>query len=89
MGQENISCRKEMKEVDWGDLYQKYRYREIVPATVETKVSELSREIIKRRGIYSFVFSLDTNDLIFTAKQIRIAHEKRKASVLFQAKGVY
>jgi len=72
-----------MKGMDWGTLYQKYKNREVDPATAETKVSKLMqcREITKRWGIYSFVFSLDPSDLhirIFTDQQKRIAYEKQK-----------
>ncbi|MCY4001077.1 MAG: DUF262 domain-containing protein [Bacteroidetes bacterium] len=75
--------RKEMKGVDWGSLYRKYRDVNIDPETAESKISELMqcREITKRRGIYSFVFSLDPADLhlrLFTDQQKRIAYEKQQ-----------
>jgi len=83
--------RKEMKGVDWGDLYQKYRDKEIDPIASETKVSELMqcREITKRRGIYSFVFSLDPQDLHirqFTEQQKRIAYENQKGKCAISGK---
>ncbi len=54
-----IKKRREMKSVNWGSLYLKYKDKEFDPKKVEEKISELYQdvELKNRRGIYEYILT--------------------------------
>lgn len=75
--------RKEMKSVQWGLLYNKYKDVVCDPTAFEDKIKELMEddEVQKSSGIYEYLFDGDEKHLAlrsFTPKQKRIAYEKQK-----------
>lgn len=51
--------RKEMKGVDWGMLYNKYKDEQYDTATIESEISELMQDedVTNKRGIYYYVLT--------------------------------
>ncbi|MDR2104603.1 MAG: HNH endonuclease [Deferribacteraceae bacterium] len=51
--------RKEMKGVEWGELYNRFKDALLDPAALEEKISALMRddEITNRRGIYRYILT--------------------------------
>ncbi len=54
--------RKEMKGVDWGNLYRKFRHADLDPVEIEQKVADLMKNLGEQKGanlkgIYSFVLT--------------------------------
>lgn len=57
--------RKEMKGVDWGELYREHKKRPKDPEKTEELVSELmkSEDVQNGKGIYAYVFDRDSRHL--------------------------
>jgi hypothetical protein len=75
--------RKEMKSVQWGELYNKFKDVEFDPAKLEDRVAELMSDddVTKKRGIYSYVLDGDERHLSirqFTDNMKREAYERQK-----------
>lgn len=75
--------RKEMKSVQWGELYNKFKDEELDPAKLEKRVAELMADddVTKKRGIYSYVLDGNERHLSirqFTDNQKREAYERQK-----------
>jgi hypothetical protein len=75
--------RNEMKSVQWGDLYNKYKDVEFDPAKLEARVSALmaDEDVTKKRGIYPYVLDGQERNLSirqFTDNQKREAYEHQK-----------
>jgi hypothetical protein len=75
--------RKEMKSVQWGELYNMFKDVELDPANLETRVAELmaDEDVTKKRGIYSYVLDGEGRHLSirqFTDNQKREAYEAQK-----------
>jgi hypothetical protein len=75
--------RNEMKGIDWGDLYNSFKEKELDPEKLETEISTLmeDEEIKKKKGIYSFVLDRKEKHLnlrAFDKKQKREAYERQK-----------
>lgn len=75
--------RKEMKSVQWGELYNKFKEEELDPANLEQRVAELMADddVTKKRGIYPYVLDGQERHLSlrsFTDNQKREAYERQK-----------
>ena len=58
--------RKEMKGLEWGILYNKYKSINYDPTTLEKRIVELidDDEVEKKKGIYEFLLSGENNDKV-------------------------
>lgn len=75
--------RKEMKGLDWGEMYDRFGTKDVDPNELEKRIGKLMEddEILKKSGIYRYVLSDDLRDLsfrIFDKKQKREAYERQK-----------
>lgn len=75
--------RKEMKGLDWGEMYDSFSTKDVDPNELEKRIGKLMEddEILKKSGIYRYVLSDDLRDLsfrIFDKKQKREAYERQK-----------
>lgn len=75
--------RKEMKAVQWGELYNKFKDAELDSAKLEEQVATLmaDEDVTKKRGIYSYVLDGQEKHLnirAFTPNQKREAYERQK-----------
>jgi hypothetical protein len=75
--------RKEMKSVQWGELYNEFKNIEYDPAKLEAQVAALmaDEDVTKKRGIYPYVLDgLERHLSIraFTENQKREAYERQK-----------
>jgi hypothetical protein len=74
--------RKEMKAVNWGELYDAHKDDKLDPAALEKRIEELmlDEEVTKKAGIYSYVLSGKERSLslrAFPEKVRREAFEKQ------------
>jgi len=81
---ENIftTYRKEMKGIDWGYLYNKYKNNVYTPSEVEREIKHLMEddEVSSKKGIYLYFFDRDEKHLnirLFSDKQKREAYERQ------------
>ena len=77
-----IETRPAMKSVNWGDLYNKYKDKDIAPTKVEEEVAKLMRddEVQNNSGIYPYILSRDEKHLnirTFTDDMKQTAYEKQ------------
>ncbi len=75
--------RKEMKSVDWGTLYKKFKDKKLDSAKLETDVARLMEDeyIDSKKGIYFYVLTGEEKHLnirVFSDKQRREAFERQK-----------
>ncbi len=75
--------RKEMKGVDWGGLYNKFKDKKLDSAKLETEVAKLmeDEDVSSKKGIYTFVLTGEEKNLnirTFNDKQKRVAFERQK-----------
>ena len=75
--------RNEMKGLQWGDLYNKYKNRNYDPEQIEKQVAELMKddEVTKRSGIYLYILTGEEKHLsirVFTNSQKRKAYEEQE-----------
>jgi hypothetical protein len=56
-----IVYRKIMKEVEWGVLYDKYKYEQYDPKKLEAEISALMKDVdvTDKKGVYRYVLSRD------------------------------
>jgi hypothetical protein len=74
--------RKEMKGIDWGALYDKYKGELLDAAKLEEKIAPLMMDdcVTNKKGIYSYVLSGNERTLsirAFSATEIREAYERQ------------
>lgn len=74
--------RKEMKSVDWGELYNEFEDAELDSATLEEQVATLmaDEDVTNKRGIYSYVLNGQEKHLnirAFSPNQKREAYERQ------------
>ena len=74
--------RREMKGLEWGDLYNRYHANAYDPALLETRIVELMEDddVTKNSGIYEYLLGGDARFLnirAFTPKMARLAYEKQ------------
>jgi len=75
--------RIEMKGIEWGNLYNKFKNKKLTPKKLETEISELMQDddVTNHKGIYLYVLTRNEKHLnirAFTDKQKRKAYEKQK-----------
>lgn len=75
--------RKEMKTVNWGELYTAHHQKSLNPSALEVEVQRLMEddEVVKKSGIYAFVLDKDDRHLSlrnFSAAMKREAYERQK-----------
>lgn len=76
------NTRREMKSVNWGPLYDKYKDKELNPKNLETTISKLmiDDDVTKKSGIYDYVLTNNERKLsirAFTNQQKREAYERQ------------
>lgn len=69
--------RKEMKNVPWGELYNKYKDEDLDPVAVEAKIQELmlDEDVTKKSGIYQYLLSGEERYLNLRAFSDKIKRE--------------
>ncbi len=79
--------RKEMKGLQWGELYNKYKSNDYNPEELETEISKLMKdeydEITSKKGIYEYVLSGNDRCL-----NIRAFKDSEKRSVYERQNGI-
>lgn len=75
--------RHEMSDVQWGELYNKFKDMKLDASKLEAETKELMQDedVTKKSGIYPYVLSRDEKFLnirAFTDKQKREAYERQK-----------
>lgn len=78
-----IRYRKEMKGLDWGEMFEEFGENTYDTAALEKQIHDLMEddEIMKKSGIYRYVLSGDLRDLSFRAfdkKMKREAYERQQ-----------
>lgn len=78
-----VKYRREMKGLDWGEIFDKYGDGVYDTAALEKQIHDLMEddEIMKKSGIYRYVLSGDLRDLSFRTfdkKMKREAYERQK-----------
>jgi hypothetical protein len=75
--------RKEMKGIDWGNLYNKYKDKmfDTVKLEQEIQVLMMDDDVTKKSGIYPYILTRNEKYLsirAFTESQKRVAYERQK-----------
>lgn len=75
--------RKEMANVNWGELYNEYKNKKLNAAKLETEVARLMQDedVTKKSGIYPYLLTGDERHLsirAFNDKMKREAYERQK-----------
>jgi hypothetical protein len=75
--------RKEMKGIDWGDLYNKFKNEKLNAEKLEKEINELMQDedITNQKGIYLYALTRNETHLSirgFSNKQKRKAYEKQQ-----------
>ena len=75
--------RKEMANVNWGELYNRFKDEKLDPEKLEAKISELMQDedVTKKSGIYPYVLTREEKYLsirAFSDKMKREAYERQK-----------
>ena len=75
--------RREMKSVEWGELYNEFKDKKLNAKKLETEIKELMQDedVTKKSGIYPYVLTRNEKFLnirAFTEKQKREAYERQK-----------
>lgn len=75
--------RKEMKEVDWGELYNQFKNKKLNAKKLETEVGELMQDedVTKKSGIYPYVLTRQEKFLsirTFTDNMKRETYERQE-----------
>ena len=75
--------RTEMKGIEWGELYNKFKNKKLDSKKLEKEITELMQDedVTKKSGIYTYVLTRDEKFLnirAFTDNQKREAYERQK-----------
>jgi len=75
--------RKEMANVNWGELYNQFKGKKLNPEKLEAKISELMQDedVTKKPGIYPYILTGEEKYLsirAFSDKMKREAYERQK-----------
>jgi hypothetical protein len=75
--------RSEMKGIQWGELYNKYKAAELDPVKLEQRVAKLMEDddVSNKKGIYTYLLTQDERHLnirMFDKKQKREAYERQR-----------
>lgn len=78
-----INYRKEMKGINWGELYNKYSRNIYDTNELEQKIMVLMMDddVTNKKGVYAYIFDDDSSHLnirLFTDSQKRAVYEKQK-----------
>ena len=78
-----LNYRREMSNVPWGELYNKFKNKKFDSKKLEKEITKLMQDedVTKKSGIYEYVLTRNEKYLnirIFTEKQKREAYEKQK-----------
>lgn len=78
-----LKYRKEMKGLNWGEMFDEFGSADYNTEKIEQQIHDLMEddEIMKKSGIYRYVLSKDLRDLSFRSfdkKQKREAYERQK-----------
>jgi len=78
-----INYRREMSSVEWGKLYNQFKYVKFDTKKLEEKIKELMQDedVTKKSGIYGYLLTQDERYLnirAFTDKQKRETYERQK-----------
>ena len=78
-----INYRKEMSNVEWGKLYNKFKDKKLDPKKLEEEIVELMQDedVTKKSGVYPYVLTREESFLsirTFTEKMKREAYERQK-----------
>jgi hypothetical protein len=77
--------RREMNNVQWGELYNKFKNEKINSEKLEKEIAKLMQDedVTKKSGVYPYVLTRNEKYLnirAFTDKQKREAYEKQKGN---------
>lgn len=80
--------RKEMADVQWGELYNQFKNKKVNAAKLETEIKELMQDedVTKKSGIYPYVLTREEKFLnirAFTDKMKREVYERQKGACLW------
>jgi hypothetical protein len=75
--------RKEMKGIDWGNLYNRFKDKKLNPQALETEIAHLMQDedVESKKGIYLYVFEKDEKYLnirVFSDNMKRESYERQK-----------
>lgn len=75
--------RREMSGVEWGRLYNEYKFTDLKPNKLESEITGLMQDedVTKKSGIYDYVLTRDERSLnirAFTDKMKREAYERQR-----------
>jgi uncharacterized protein with ParB-like and HNH nuclease domain len=76
------SYRKEMKGIEWGELYNSHHNDQLDPETLENRIKQLMQDedVTSKKGIYEYLLSGDQKHLnvrVFDDKMKREAYERQ------------
>jgi 5-methylcytosine-specific restriction endonuclease McrA len=79
--------RREMKGVEWGNLYNEFEKRELDPVRLEEEVARLMEDddVTNKKGVYYYVLDGQERHLnirAFTKNEKREAYERQKGKCL-------
>ena len=77
--------RREMKSVEWGNLYNEYKDKDVDPDEVEKETVKLmcDDDVTKKSGIYPYILSRDEKHLnirAFSLAMKRTAYERKSGN---------
>ena len=77
------TVRREMKQVEWGDLYNMYKDSDFSSTELEARVAELMMDddVTSKPGIYPYLITGDERSLIlraFSPRMKREAYERQR-----------
>jgi hypothetical protein len=77
--------RSEMKNVQWGEIFNEFGNAELDPKALETRISHLmlDEDVTNKKGVYHFILSGQEKQLnirVFTQNQKREAFERQQGS---------
>lgn len=78
-----LNYRKEMENVNWGELYNKFKDKKLNAKKLETEIARLMQDedVTKKSGIYPYVLTMQEKHLsvrMFNEKMKREAYERQK-----------
>lgn len=84
-GEDNY--RKEMKGVNWGDLYNRYHTNSYDSSEIEIRVNELmaNDEVTEKKGVYEYILSGENED--FACKLSKREFDKKDKRTAYERQG--
>lgn len=80
-----IHYRREMAQVNWGELYNRFKDQKLDSARLETEISKLMQdeEVTKKAGIYTYLLTKEEKHL-----SLRAFNDKMKSEAYERQKGI-